>query len=179
MPPLFVEVIRNELTNFLWRDLYQRRKRVVPIDVSEGTESFWRRVLDEALTVGPQPIVLVPYSLLGEEIHAAAQPLFGRKLTGFDVSHIDDMPSGGGTGYMGTIEGVHVYSANVLINKAVLCSGRQLRMINYGVVHGESDIVDFSFVDGEDLEKSRVRLKFAQGIEWAKDEFVELQITGS
>jgi hypothetical protein len=85
--------------------------------------------------------------------------------------------TGGGAGYLGTIEGVHVYSARIT-HKAVLFSSRLIRAIEYGVVHGTNDVVDFSFVDGEDLTKSRVRMKFAQHIEWADDGVVEFQMTG-
>ncbi len=87
------------------------------------------------------------------------------------------MPSGGGVGYMGTIGGVHVYSANVMRNEAVLCSRHLLLGISYGVVHGQTDIVDLYFVDDDDPEKSRVRLKFAQDIRWAEFIFVEFKFT--
>jgi hypothetical protein len=64
LPPLFIEVSQNYLNNLLWRDLYHRPKRAVLTDISQGTESFWRRVVQEASTVGPDPIVLVPYQTL-------------------------------------------------------------------------------------------------------------------
>jgi hypothetical protein len=63
------------------------------------------------------------------------------------------------------------------VERALLCSGQIIRAIEYGVVHGQNDIVDFTFVDGDDLERSRVRLKFAQNIEWASDIFVEFRIS--
>ena len=81
-----------------------------------------------------------------------------------------------GTGYMGTVEGIPVYIAQVLTQQAILCSGCVLRIITYGVVHGRDDIADFSFVDGDDPQKSRVRLKFGQRIEWADDVFVEFTL---
>ena len=179
LPGMFVEVCRGNFNNFIWRDLYQQPKRTVSVDVSDGTDSFWRRVIQEASTVGSDPMVLVPYSTFGEEIVAAAQPIVrDDRLVGFSVSHEANMPSGGGTGYMGTIEGVHVYSAQVMSSNAVLCSSRLLRAIDYGVVHGTGDIADFEFVEGEDLRRSRVRLIFAQRTEWAGDVLVEFQITG-
>ncbi len=92
---------------------------------------------------------------------------------GLHVKRDATMPSGGGTGYLGTVEGIAVYRAQAQAQQAILCSGRLLRAITYGVVHGRDDIADFSFVDAADLNKSRVRLKFAQHIEWADDVFVE------
>jgi hypothetical protein len=81
--------------------------------------------------------------------------------------HVANMPSGGGTGYLGTINGVHVYSARIT-NLALLCSSRIIRAIDYDVVHGEGDVVDFTSIEGDDLAKSRVRLRFSQSIEWTR-----------
>ena len=51
-----------------------------------------------------------------------------------------------------------------------------LRAISYAVVHGLDDIADFEFVEGEEPEKSRVRVKVAQRIEWGDDVFVEFDL---
>ena len=125
--------------------------------------------------MGPDPIVLVPYQTLWGSNLGGQRGYLRGGLADFDVSHVDNMPSGGGVGYMGTIGGVHVYSANVMRNEAVLCSRHLLLGISYGVVHGQTDIVDLYFVDDDDPEKSRVRLKFAQDIRWAEFIFVEFK----
>jgi hypothetical protein len=52
-----------------------------------------------------------------------------------------------------------------------------IQAILYGMVHGQSDVVDFTFVDGEDIERSRVGSMFAQNMEWARETFVEFRIT--
>jgi hypothetical protein len=174
VPSMFVEILRTHLSNFVWQDLYHRSKRVIPVDISEGTNPFWQLVIAEAPSVGPEPMVLVPFVSIGEEI--AMAPIQGGGPAGFNVKHDAAMPSGGGTGYMGTIEGISVYIAQALTQQAILCSGRLLRAITYGVVHGRDDIADFSFVDGGDLQNSRVRLKFAQHTEWADDVFVEFTL---
>jgi hypothetical protein len=178
LPPLFVNVSHDCLADMVWHSLHQRPKRVVSIDVSGGTEPFWRAVIDESPAVGPLPIVIVPYPGFGSEITLATMRVPGAGLAGFDISRVPNMPSGGGTGYIGTINGVHVYSARIFTNRAVLCSSHLIRTIRYGVVHGQSDLVDITFVEGEDLAKSRVRLTFAQHIEWAANRVVEFQITG-
>ena len=178
LPPLFVDVSRDYLTNLLWHGLYHRPKRTVAEDVTSSTEPFWRRVVAEASTVGPDPIVIVPFRRFGETISAATMRIPGGELTGFTISHVANTPSGGGTGYIGTIDGIHVYSSQIMNREAVLCSSRLIRSIDYGVVHGDNDIVDFSFVDGENLAKSQVRLTFAQNIEWTDHGIVEFRITG-
>jgi len=177
LPEIFVGVSRNYLVNQVWHGLYHRPKRHVSMNITEGTSPFWRRVIDEAPKVGPEPMVLVPYSILGKEISEAAHSILGTGLlTGFAITKVTDMPSGGGTGYMGTIEGVHVYSFGGIRDAAVLCSRRLLRGMRFGIVHGTSDIVDFWFVESEDPETSRVRLKFAPRIDWADDVYVQFDI---
>jgi hypothetical protein len=173
LPGIFSDILRSHLAGHLWRDLHQRPKRVLAADLSEGTEEFWWNVVEEARTVGPDPIILVPFDILGEEISAAAQPIPGGQIPGFEIVHHAGMPSGGGTGYMGTIEGIHVYSAHGMVNMALLLSRHLLRSIEYGVVHGRNDVVDFSFVDSDNPESSQVRLIYAQRITWADDVFVE------
>lgn len=174
VPSIFVEALRTHLSNFVWQDLYHRPKRVVPVDISGSTDPFWQRVIAEAPSVGPEPMVLVPFANIGEEIAMAST--LGGGPPGLNVSRDAEMPSGGGTGYLGTVEGIPIYSAQVLTQQAILCSRRLLRAITYGVVHGRDDIADFSFVDGDDLKRSRVRLKFGQRTEWADDVFVEFTL---
>lgn len=173
LPSMFVEVLRGNLSSFVWRDLYRRPKRVVPVEISESTVPFWQRVVAEAPGVGPEPMVLVPFARIGEEITRAS---LGGGPVGLNTNRDAAMPSGGGTVYIGTVEGIPVYSAQGLTELAILCSGRLLRAITYGVVRGRDDIADFSFVDGDDLQKSRIRLKFGQRIEWADDVFVEFTL---
>jgi hypothetical protein len=174
LPSMFVEVLCTHLSNFVWQDLYHRPKRVVPVDISVSTDPFWQRVIDEAPSVGPEPIVLVPFPGIGEEIAMAST--LGGGPAGSNVHRDAAMPSGGGTGYMGTVEGIAVYAAQVLTQQAILCSSNLLRAITYGVVHGRDDIADFSFVDGDDPQSSQVRLKFGQRIEWADDVLVEFTL---
>lgn len=176
LPSLFVDVCRDKLAGFVWRELSRRPKRAVAVDVIDETDSFWRRVVEEAPNVGPEPIIIVPFSRFGDEIATAALPKIDGVVNRLNVTYVKDMPSGGGTGYMGTVEGVHVYSTNGLTDKAILLSRLSLRVLRYGVVHGKSDIVDFAFVENDNPEKSRVRLKFAQEINWTDEIVVEFDL---
>jgi hypothetical protein len=127
VPSIFVEILRTHLSNLVWQDLYHRFKRVIPVDISAGTDPFWQRVIAEAPSVGPEPMVLVPFAGIGEEIAMAST--LGGGPAGLNVNRDAAMPSGGGTGYMGTVEGIPVYSAQVLTQQAILCSGCLLRAI--------------------------------------------------
>ena len=180
LPRLFADVCRNISADKVWRSLYGRPKKKVRVDISKSTEGFWKRVIAEGPGVGPAPILIAPYSPLGEEMFAAIHQRPGAKLTKYGVVHEKDVRSGGGVGYQGTIEGIRVYAGpNILTGKALLCSSQIIRSIRYGIVHGESDVADFEFVDSDDPAKSQVRIKFAQEIEWLDDQFVEFSFEKS
>jgi hypothetical protein len=174
LPGHFVNALRSGLSNFLWREFQRHPKRVVSVDISESNDAFWRQAISEAAGVGPDPVVLVPIAGIGEEVTNAL--IMTKMLAEMNVSRDAAMPTGGGTGYLGTVGGVAVYGAQIPASTAFLCSGSLVRTISYGVVHGRDDVADFSFVDSVDPEKSQVRLKFAQRIEWASEAFVEFTI---
>jgi hypothetical protein len=173
LPGYFVELLRRHISSFFWHGLYNRPKRTVSVDFSNGTDPFWQRAVAEASGVGPVPMLIVPYAGFGEDVVRAR--IINDDLAGFAVTHEATTPSGGGAGYLGSVNGIPVFSAN-LSNRALLCSSYLLRVINYGIVHAPNDVVDFSFVDNDDLEKSRVQVKFAQRLEWADDVFVEFTL---
>ncbi|HUC51997.1 MAG TPA: hypothetical protein VMA30_21630 [Xanthobacteraceae bacterium] len=175
LPPLFSHVFRDYVRNLLWHGIFHRPKRLIPVGPSDDVSIFWVAVISEAPNVGPEPIVLVPYDTYGEAISAALITGSG-EVAGIEVKRADDIPSGGGPAYIGTIDGVHVYSWSVT-DAAILCSRHLLRGIKYGTVHGETDIVDFWFLEGDDPEKSRVGIKCAQHFDWADHEVVQFDLS--
>lgn len=180
LPKLFVDVCRNLSADKVWRSLYARPKKKVRLDISKTTGRFWKRVIAEASGVGPAPILIAPFNPLGQEIFSTIHRMPGAALSKYDVVHEKGVPSGGGVGYQGTVEGVRVYAGpNILTGKALLCSSKIIRSIRYATVHGESDVADFEFVDGGDPVKSQVRIKFAQEIEWLDGQFVEFNFENS
>jgi hypothetical protein len=173
LPKLFVDVCRNLSADRVWRSLYARPKKKVRIDISKNTKRFWKRVIAESSDVGPSPILIAPYNPIGQEIFSAIHRMPGAGLSEYDVVHEKNVPSGGGVGYQGTVSGIRVYAGpNIMTGKALLCSSEIVRSISYGIVHGEN-VADFEFVDSDDPASSRVRVKFAQEIEWLDCQFVE------
>lgn len=177
LPGMFVEVLQSHLQNHIWRDFYGRPKRLVQVSIANETDTFWQRAVADAAVVGPDPILLVPYATLGDQIAMAT--MLGNAPAGMTIDRDQQMPSGGGVGYLGSIEGLPVYSSQIFIDRAVLCSSRLLRSITYGVVHGTQDVADFEFIISDEPERSRIRLKFAQRTEWADDVFVEFDLRES
>jgi hypothetical protein len=175
LPSYFVEALRQYLTNVVLYELGRRPKRVIPVDISEGTTALWKSVFAEASAVGSELVIIVPFAPIGEEISTALYLSGGQTPSGLNVTREASIPTGGGTNYLGTVEGILVYGIQ-RTKQAILCPRNLLRSISYAVVHGLDDIADFTFVDGEDPEKSKVRLKVAQRIEWADDSFVEFDL---
>ena len=176
LPKLFADVCRSVSADRVWRELYARPKKKVLVDISKSTERFWKRVFAEAPGAGPAPILIVPYNPLGEEMFAALHRRPGTSLSKYDVVHESGVPSGGGVGYQGTVEGIRVYAGPDILNEiSLLCSSQTIRAIRYGVIHGENDVADFTFLDGDDLVASRVKLKIAQEVDWSDHIFVEFR----
>ena len=177
VPKLFSEACRISSANLIWRSLNRRPKRVIRMDAAQGRKDFWTRVIAKAPTVGPMPILIAPYHPFGEEMFARIRRRQGAALDGYNVVHEKNVPSGDGVGYHGTIEGIRVYCGpHISSRKALLCSSQLIRKIRYSVVHGNGDVADFRFLDGEDLAASGVRVRLAQGVEWSDSVFVEFRL---
>ncbi|WP_375785816.1 hypothetical protein ACE10Z_41360 [Bradyrhizobium sp. Pha-3] len=177
LPKLFSDSCRILSANLVWRAMNRRPKRVVAMDISKGTEEFWKAVIAKAPTVGPMPVLIASYHPFGAELFAAIHRRPGEVREDYDIVHERNLPSGGGLGYQGTIEGVRVYCGpHISPSRAYLCSSQLIRRIRYSVVREDGDLADFRFLDGEDLFASRVRVKLAQDIDWSDHVFVEFRI---
>jgi hypothetical protein len=159
----------------VWHDFFARERELVDVDLSQGRQHFWRTVIACAAAVGPEPTMLAPYDMIGVGVGLAAHGLPNSDLDEFQVTRKTGLSGGGGTAYLGTIEGVHVFSASVKHGTASMFSGVSLRRIRYGIVAGEQDVADFEFEDAANPAESWVRLKFAQTTEWDNSTIVEFK----
>jgi hypothetical protein len=157
----------HRLASDVWRDFFGRAKETIAVATSNGLINFWRAVIANAPRVGPEPTILVPYDDFGEQVAQASHGMTGSGLDAFQVIRVEHFRGGGGIAYMGTIEGVHVFSAEVKPGTATLFSGRSLLGITYGVVHGDEDLADLEFEETENPAESWIRLRFAQTTTWA------------
>jgi hypothetical protein len=175
----FIDLIPNIARQFLaqciWEDFSKRPKRKVTLTLGDDPSELWRAILPDALTVGPEPLLLIPNTELAQQISGRAYGLGG--LDGLSFLREHDIPSGGGTGYLGTLEGVRVYVTNIDPHTLVLSSARLLLALRYGAVGNAGYVADFEFVEGDNPEKSSVRLTFAQATEWSTDTCVEYELS--
>jgi hypothetical protein len=166
-----VDIERDYLAGEVWREFFARPREEHSLDISVPAANRWRVILDQAPRVGPRPTLLVPYEPFGEEI--SSWTYLRDRPQEFNVEHVADMPSGAGAGYVGTIDGLHVYQLNGLSNRAILCSGRCLRSVTYQLLSDRNDLVDVSLEEGENPERSEFRMRTAQVVDWSNDPILE------
>lgn len=152
------------LVQDIWRDFHRRPKTLFEVDMEAGFGAFWRSVIRKA-DAGHEPTALLPYGPLTDPIMAAEYGQIAEELRPFEVKHLPDIESGNGVGYMGTINGIHVFATNMDAGKGLLFSGGALRRVALGTVHGNG-VIDFEFYDDENPSACKVRLKTAVVTEW-------------
>lgn len=177
--PLIVDIARQHLAGLVFGEFGCRPMEALKIDVSDSLEPYWRAVIDKARTIGEKPTVLVPHDEIGEEFFKCVCGLKSVLPTDIRVESLPNMPSGGGAGYLGTMEGVHVYETGVQAGTSILYSGACLRRITYEAVSADGEIAGVEFVEGENLEKSEIKLEFAQILEWSDEPIVRFELVNS
>jgi len=173
IPGMFREMVHDVLTGVFWRSLYHRPKRLTTADISKATDGFWQTIFAASGDVGPEPILLVPYEPIGSELTMAG--FLDGNVAGTPLVKEEGIGGARGTNYLGTLNGIRVYNAPALDKQAILCSSRLVESLTYGVVNSPDDLVDFSFIVDEDVERCLIEFHFAQRINWADHPFLEVQ----
>jgi hypothetical protein len=166
-----VQVQREYLAGDVWREFFKKERKSILFDISAPAADRWRVILSHASCVESKPTLLVPYEPLGEEI--STWTYLRDRPQHFHVEHVADMPSGGGTGYIGTIDGVHVYEINGLSDRAILCSGRCLRSVTYQLLPDRNDLIDVSLEENDNPAECRFLMRTAQVLDWSNDPIIE------
>lgn len=92
-------------------------------------------------------------------------------MEGFEIAREQNVESGAGFGYMGTINGIRVYTADIA-DEAILCSRNSVDRITYGIVWPPDQLVDISFDDAESTTCA-ANLTFQQIVSWAEFQYVK------
>jgi hypothetical protein len=86
---------------------------------------------------------------------------------------LEGRPSGGGTSYVGTVEGLDVYTSQFPAERSWLFSKTTLRSVSYARLQS-GNFVDIVFEEGEDPRKSRLRVRFRQSAAWNDVPIIEI-----
>ncbi len=155
----------------VWQNFCQIRRKPVRIAASRYPVGFWKKVGELAVVVGPDPVLLVPFTPIGRDIsnwqYNSPAP------EGLNVEIRPNQPTGAGFGYRATIDGVNVYTINLPSDRAWLFSAHMLRSIRYSSLPS-GNLVDLSFEEGGNPHNSTFVVSFAQTVEWSDLPIVEL-----
>jgi hypothetical protein len=84
-------------------------------------------------------------------------------------------PSGGGTPYVGTIDGVEVFSAAVEKHHSYLFSALMRESVSYRLVTPNA-FISAEFEQGDDPWNGAVLVRYAQHVEWRDMPIIDLVI---
>jgi hypothetical protein len=163
----------EHLANLIQREFGRRRRRTVRIACSAYPRRYWQTVVEHAARFVQGAVLLVPFDPIGRNIsewlygHAADRPEH------LSVEWLEGRPSGGGAGYVGTVEGLDVYTSQFPAERSRLFSKTTLRSVSYARLQS-GNFVDIVFEEGEDPRKSRLRVRFRQSTAWNDVPIIEI-----
>jgi hypothetical protein len=168
---LVAEGFRNHLTWHVWRSFSQCRRESLQID--DPDESFWDAVAQNSKRVGPPATLLTEYDPLGAVLSRWTNSPPDRRPAGRRIEYVQGRPSGGGTGYIGTIDGVEVFTADVEGGHSYLFSAEMLESVSYRLVKPDA-FVSVEFQEGDNPWSGTVVLRFALQVIWRDTPVIDL-----
>jgi hypothetical protein len=168
---LIAEGLQNCLTSYIWRSWWQRSREAFEIDGSD--EGFWDEIAQNAQRVGLPATLLTDYDPFGAILSRWTNSPPDRRPAGRQIEYVQGHPSGGGIGYVGTIDGVEVFTADVEEGHSYLFSALMLEAISYRLVTPD-DFVSVEFQEGDNPWNGTIVVRFAQEAVWRKMPVVDL-----
>ncbi len=147
-----------------WRALCQRKPLVKTLDAQVRDERFWRDVALYSEEVYPEPVLVISQSSEEQSLRSLlrAPP---SDLTDLKIEKVPQERDA--LSYMATINGVHVYGADLPPGQAWLLSSRTIRNIYYVKFENTGQYVEIVYVEGEGkLGTLRVSVKLQ--FEWSE-----------
>ena len=135
--------------------------RVKPSKSKARDESFWDAVAENAQRMGPPVTLLTEYDPIGAILSRWTNSPPDRRPADRRIEYVQGHPSGGGTGYVGTVDGVEVFSADVEDGHSYLFSARCLNAVSYRLVTPDA-FVTAEFEEGDNPWSGTIVVRFAQ-----------------
>ena len=151
-------------------------KTLIRIPLSGYPSLYWEAVLECAALVGGNPCLIAPYGLIGE---TATNWLLGRdqgRPAGLTVTFKNDDRGGLGAGYIGTVGGVSVFSAELPVGRSILCSGNALRRVLLCRTGTDGDVIATTVAAAAGDETCNVTFDFVWRAEWSADPIFEFAL---
>ncbi len=165
--------VQNFAVRWVWNDFAELPRRVMSVHDEASYLVVLTEEASRLLQTGQQPVLLVNQHDDPPWVHEWFG-WRGNRPEGLQVSR----KKGQTPDYVGTVNSVDVYRADLNPNESLLFSGSLLRTVMYGT-NVEGHIVTVEFVDGEEGQPGKLVFRFSQATEWAKDQIVSIQYSGS
>jgi hypothetical protein len=92
-------------------------------------QQLHQRLEDNAADFGTDAVLLVPFDPIGSDVSTWTYRPTNELPAGLHVEVRQNQPTGGGAGYVATVEGINVYTAQLPPDRVWLFSARTLRSI--------------------------------------------------
>jgi hypothetical protein len=168
---LIAEGFQNCLTSYVWWSFWQRSREALQIDSSD--EGFWAAVVQNASRLGSAVTLLTDYDPFGAILSRWAISPPDRRPAGHRIDYVQGHASGGGTGYVGTIDGVEVFTANVEDGHSYLFSALTLEVVSYYRVTPNA-FVCVEYEEGDNPWSGTIIVRFAQQAFWRDTPIIDL-----
>jgi hypothetical protein len=160
---LISEMFRDQLTSQVWRSFWQRRRESLQIEYPDN--AFWNAVVQNAERMGSAATLLIDYDPFGAVLSRWTHSPPDQRPAGRRIEYVQGHPSGGGTGYVGTIDEVEVFTTNVEDRHSYLFSATMLDLVTYRLVAPDA-FVSVEFEEGDNPWSGTVVVRFAQEALW-------------
>lgn len=173
---VIADAFRQHLAKSIWHAFFQAEHEVIEIDRSTYPDSYWEIILARAQQAGPHTALLVPYNPIGDGI-ARWQYAQAERPAGLEVQHLEGRPSGAGIGYVATVNGLDVFTAQVKQNHSYLFSTHKLKSVIYRWVE-PNKFISVEFQEGDDPQTGTIALRFSQEARWRPTRITQFILTG-
>ena len=170
---LIAEAFQGSLTQHVWRSWSQHPREALRVDGSD--EGFWDRVAESAQRVGLPVTLLTDYDPFGAILSRWTNSPSDRRPAGRRIEYVQGRPSGAGTGYVGSIDGVEVFTADVEEGHSYLFPAQMLEAVSYRLVTPDA-FVSVEFEEGDNPWSGIVVVRFAQDVAWRNKPIIDLVV---
>jgi hypothetical protein len=160
---LISEMFRDHLTSLVWWSFWQRQRESLQIE--DPDSGFWDAVVQNAGGMGSAVALLTDYDPFGAILSRWTHSPPDQRPAGRRIEYVQGHPSGGGTGYVGTIDDIEVFTTNVEDHHSYLFSSTMLDLVTYRLVAPDA-VVSLEFEEGDNPWSGTVVVRFAQEVLW-------------
>ena len=162
---VILDTFREALTLRVWVAFFEHQPELVGIDRSTYPDALWDGVSECIERVGQPATLLTTYDPVGSRITSWLHSPAAQQPANRRIEYVQGHPSGGGTGYTGTLDGVEVFAASVEPHQSYLFSARMLQSISYRLVTPDA-FISVEFEEWDDPWNGAIVVRYCQCVEW-------------